>query len=118
MGPIQKFWFKSEGRNMNTNFEIATLLLFTMAVLSKGEPWGQPMIPQPISPTGPIKPTAPIRPTGPIEPLRPTGVVPEVIEARNAERGIGGIRGTAVTRVSEVTRGTGVTKGIGVTKDT
>ena len=83
------------------------------------------MVPQPISPIRPITSTGPTRPTGPIAPIRPTGVVPEVIEARNTRRPIGGtningnIRGTtSITRGIGGTRGSGVVRSTGVPRGT
>merc|ERR1712047_145740 len=110
MGTNSNIRAQLQRQNISMDFETAFLLFFAMIAFCEGEPWGQPMVPQPISPIGPITPTGPIR---------PTGVVPEVIEARNTRRRIGGtningnIRGT-----TSITRGIGGTRGSGVVRST
>merc|ERR1712062_534095 len=104
MGTNSNIRAQLQRQNISMDFETAFLLFFAMIAFCEGEPWGQPMVPQPISPIGPI---------------RPTGVVPEVIEARNTRKRIGGtningnIRGT-----TSITRGIGGTRGSGVVRST
>merc|ERR1712004_245544 len=125
MGTNSNIRAQLQRQNISMDFETAFLLFFAMIAFCEGEPWGQPMVPQPTSPIGPITPTGPIRPTGPIAPIRPTGVVPEVIEARNTRRRIGGtningnIRGTtSITRGIEGTIGSGVVRSNGLPRGT